>query len=802
MSDKLSRIMTKPKFTPVQGLLIGLVVLGLLTRLLGIGWGLPHFYHVDEKGFGKFTIHYFSGDLNPHFFQVPSCYTYMTAAVWGGYYLGGKVTGRFATRADFIKAYNQDPTVFFLLGRLLTVLLAVGTIVIVFLIGRRMYGTRAGALAALLLVFSLEHVKMSHYFIPDVAMVFFLMLSFLFIWSIYTTGNASAYILAGLFAGLAYATKYGGHFLALPLLLAHFFRAAEKKEPFFRSLFSPKLAGALLSFVGGFLAGCPYAVLDSHKFLKDFRWQTKHLFTAGHFGSSTAEPSWLFYLKYGFRENVGRAAQFLVPAGIIYGLVKHRKKDILLLSLPLILFVITGTMKAYATRYLLPITAFFILIAALFLDELLAWIGAGLRKIKRPALPAWAVATVLVLAALVFIAPSILQVARYDDSITRTDTRTVAKNWVEANIPKGSRIALEMYGPPLDPKDYRFYYRHTLGQVDLDWMSQRRVDYVIISDIMYLRFTQYPLEFPKEAAFYRSLDEKAYLLKTFTPRWDEDLTDLHNPTIKLYRLSPAPNYSFAGAFQEYAETVRVAAAADGRWVVSALIQGRGPVASDEKLGRAYIRFTTVQGREIWKAPLGEAPLPSGHDFKLAAEAVGPAVVEPFRIMIGYESTLTPGLRSDRPSIPLNKETLLAGPVEPAAVLSRGFEGRYVYSQFPGRRGDLYFQSAVLTREGRTWNLAGTAFGGKIRWGLCNVLNPYLRVTDKAGKELGKLILFRGKVGGLDAAKKAPVTARLSGLALPGEFRLFFGYDFFFDQSLPKEAGGPEELEVRSSLPDR
>jgi hypothetical protein len=802
MSDKLSRIMAKPKITPAQGLLIALIVLGLLTRLLGIGWGLPYFYHVDEKGFGKFTIHYFTGDLNPHFFQVPSCYTYMTAAVWGGYYLGGKVTGRFTSRADLIKAYNQDPTVFFLLGRLLTVILAVGTIILVFMIGRRMYGTRAGALAALLLIFSLEHVKMSHYFIPDVTMVFFLMVSFLFIWSIYTTGKASSYILAGLFAGLAYATKYGGHFLALPLLLAHFFRAAEKKEPLFRSLFSPKLAGALLSFIGGFLAGCPYSVLDSHKFLKDFRWQTKHLFTEGHFGSSTAEPSWLFYLKYGFRDNVGRVAQFLVPAGVIYGLVKHRKKDILLLSLPVILFLVTGTMKSYATRYLLPITAFFILIAALFLDELLTWIGTGLRRIKRPALPSWAVATVLVVAALVFIAPSVLQVARYDDSITRTDTRTVAKNWVEANIPKGSRIALEMYGPPLDPKDYRFFYRHTLGQVDLDWLAQRRVEYVIISDIMYLRFTQYPLEFPKEAAFYRSLDEKAYLLKTFTPRWDEDLTDLHNPTIKLYWLSRAPNYSFPGGFREYAETVRISAAADGRWAVRALIEGRGPTPSDEKLGRPYIRFTTVQGRETWKAPLGAEPLPAGQDFRLTAEAVGPPAAEPFRIMIGYESTLTPELRSDRPSISLNKEALLAGPVEPAIIKSRGFEGRYFYSQFPGKRGDLYFQSATLTRQGESWSLAGTAFGGKIRWGLCNVLNPFVKITDKAGKEVSRLTLFQGKVGGLEAGKRAPASARVSGITLPENFRLFFGYESFYDQSLPKEAGGPEEVEIRSILQDR
>ena len=121
---------------------------------------------------------------------------------------------------------------------------------------------------------------------------------------------------------------------------------------------------------------------------------------------------------------------------------------------------------------------------------------------------------------------------------------------------------------------------------------------------------------------------------------------------------------------------------------------------------------------------------------------------------------------------------------------------------PGKRGDLYFQSAVLTREGQKWDLAGTAFGTKLRWGLCNVANPFVKITDEAGKEVSLLTLFQGKVGGLDADKKGPVSAKVSGIILPGDFRLFFGYESFYDQRLPKEAGGPEEVEIRSVLQDR
>jgi 4-amino-4-deoxy-L-arabinose transferase-like glycosyltransferase len=793
--------MIRQKKILVAGLILALVVLGLLTRLPGLKWGLPYFYHVDERGFGKFTIFYFTGDLNPHFFEVPSLYTYMTAAVWSGYYLGGKITGRFQNASDFFKAYYRDPTVFVVLGRLLSALLAVATVVLVFVIGRKMYGLRAGALAGLMLVFSLEHVKQSHCFIPDVTMVFFLTLSFFFIWSIYTTGKASAYILAGLCAGLAYATKYGGHYMALPLLLAHVFRASENKEPFLRSLFSPKLLGAFLSFCGGFLIGCPYAVLDSRKFIQDFRRQTEHLFSTGHLGSSTAEPAWLFYLKYGFRDNIGRWAQFLIPGGIIYALAKHRRKDWLLLSVPLTMFPLTGIMKIYATRYLMPLVVFFVLLAALFLDELLTWISAGLKKIKKPAIPSWLITSLMAVVVLGFLLPSVVQVARYDDSITRTETRSMAKSWVEANIPKGERLAIESYAPALNPKDYRYIYKNTMGEEELDWYAVRLVKYAIISDIMYLRFTQSPREFPQEAAFYRSLDEKAFLLKTYAPRWDEDLTDLHNPTIKIYGLSRLPNDSFPGAYRRFTQSVRIAADASGRWIVRTAVGGAEPRSSEEKPGPAYIRFAAADGRELWKASLTAESLPSDRDFRLQADLSCAPLTEPFNIFIGYESTLKPGLLSEVMTASLNKETLLAGPVDPAAVRARGFEGRFFYGEFPNTRGDLFFQSAVLVREESGWSLSGTAFGSRLRWGPCYALNPFIKITDPNGRELSRLILSPGKVGGLDTATRAPVSAQTAIPALPERFRVFIGYDSFFSQNQPQDAGGPEEVEIRPGVED-
>jgi 4-amino-4-deoxy-L-arabinose transferase-like glycosyltransferase len=538
--------MTPDKIQSEKAVLIFLLVLALFIRTWGINFGLPFILHVDEARFAQISIDYFSKGLNPHFFHVPTLYTYLVAGLWAAYYGGGRISGQFPTRAEFIAHFNQDPTVFYILGRALTLLLSVGTILLVYFIGKKMFDSRVGFLAALFLVFSPEHNKISHYMNPDSPMVFFLALSFLFIWFIYTRGERKYYLLAGLAAGLATATKYGGQILFLPLFLAHVFYILENKLPLRKIIFSSDLILSGIAFLAAFFAGCPYAVLDFPTFWRDFRWQSRHLYSAGHFGDSTADPAWLFYLKYGFRENIGKLAQFLVLGGIIFGLARHRKKDLILLSYPLILFIIIGTWKTRATRYMLPLTPFFILIAAVFLGAFLTWLKTvffrPMTKIKLRPLGEKALAGAVVL--LFLYAPG-YKIAMFDYTLTQKDTRIIAKEWVEKNIPKGTRIARESYCPPLPEKDYELFYKHSLSQIDLKWLSLKKIRYVITSDAMSARFTRFPKEFPREAAFYRSLDKNAVLIRSFEPAWDEykndpALTDLHNPTINIYRMSDGP----------------------------------------------------------------------------------------------------------------------------------------------------------------------------------------------------------------------------------------------------------------------
>jgi 4-amino-4-deoxy-L-arabinose transferase-like glycosyltransferase len=773
--------------------LIVILLVGFIVRLVGIPFGLPYLYHVDEARFAKISLNYFTGDLNPHFFHVPTLHTYAVAGIWAIYYHLGKISGKFANVTDFMDSFQDDPTVFILLGRLLTVLLSVGTIALVYIIGTKMYNRRAGIFAALFLTFSHVHNKISHYQVPDAPMVFFFMLSFLFIWHIYKRGKPKDYILAGLFAGLAMATKYGGQMLFLPLLLAHLFRKIEEKQVIQNIVFSLPLVLSGFFFGLGFLIGCPYFMLDFASFWRGFQWQSKHLYVEGHFGSSTAQPAWLFYIKQGFRENVGLLSQFLVLGGMLYGFVKHKKREILLFSLPAVLFVIIGGWKAKAVRYMLPLTPFLALIAGYFLDFVLHKIETfkarsslaarqgGKNSILLP---------VLLLSLILF--PSAYKVFRFDLSLTQKDTRTLSKEWINNTIPEGSHIACESYCPPISENMYDRHYRHTLGQVTLEYLTQRGTQYVVISDIMYSRFLNAPDEFPRQARFYKSLNEQAMLIKTFEPAWNEKLIDLHNPTIKIYKLSRYPNFQFPGNFHQYAQKIILTRISKNRWKIRSDIVSRGQLAGNEVVKNPYVKLLDPQQKELIKLTVHDGAIPIQEEITFTKSKKFSSPVDEWEIRLGYEYELENSFKEFDIKSPLTKEYTL--PQKTSAKGERPFhkqEYLFLYSSSPNQGDSKYFQVVILSKKGQTAQLFSHIFGSKLRWGEGYVENPYVQIMDLKGRELARLVVYEGKLGER-FERRGQAKKSMTLPSIPETYKVYVGFESYND------GGSPPLLSEKSS----
>ena len=143
---------------------------------------------------------------------------------------------------------------------------------------------------------------------------------------------------------------------------------------------------------------------------------------------------WAFYL-----ETLSYGLGVTVLALALVGLVRRlsmvaRTRDrgsILLVSFVLPYYALMGATRHYFARYALPLVPFCVLFAADGVQAISARVGR-----KRPE---WRWALIGVLSA-VAIAQPLAWSIRHDTLLTRMDTRTLAKEWIETNIPAGAKF--------------------------------------------------------------------------------------------------------------------------------------------------------------------------------------------------------------------------------------------------------------------------------------------------------------------------------------------------------------------------
>ena len=92
-----------------------------------------------------------SGEFWPPFYDYPRLYAYAVSLLYLGYYGWGALAGRFSTVAEMVASWPVDWPPFFLLSRGLSAAAGTLTVVIVHAIGKRLAGSGAGLIAALLL---------------------------------------------------------------------------------------------------------------------------------------------------------------------------------------------------------------------------------------------------------------------------------------------------------------------------------------------------------------------------------------------------------------------------------------------------------------------------------------------------------------------------------------------------------------------------------------------------------------------------------------------------------------------------
>jgi hypothetical protein len=201
----------------------------------------------------------------------------------------------------------------------------------------------------------------------------------------------------------------------------------------------------------------------------------------------------------------------IAAAGLVAALVRRNRADLVLAVFVLVYFLDLLTLHAHFDRYVLP---------------LVPPLGALAGRLRS-------LAPVTLLLLVVPLAWSI----RDDRKLTKTDTRVVARSWVERHVKPDTRLAVDPSLPPftgfrivkldlpLPQED------HPDPDRDLRRMRLQDVRYVVVTGVIADRVLAAREEYPFESRFYERVRR---LQRVFYVGENQD--GLNGPWVAVYRL--------------------------------------------------------------------------------------------------------------------------------------------------------------------------------------------------------------------------------------------------------------------------
>jgi hypothetical protein len=382
---------------------VAILVVAAGLRVRGLGFGLPMAEsRPDEMTIAYQAMKFGTGDLNPHSFNYPSLFKYVSFGLFGAWYVIGKLLGVFQGQDDFLLSFFQADGSFRLLMRSWSALAGVATVALLGAAPGRLWG------AALLAVCML-HVRDSHFGVTDPTLVLFCVGSVICSTILAHEGTLRAATWAGILGGLAASTKYNGALCALPLLIGALV------SPGFRG---PLVLRGAVCMVAAFLAGSPYVLLDFATFRKDFLYEMNHLAEGHHVDVGNA---WLYHLTASLRYGMGVPLLAAGVLGLFVGVWREWRTGLVWASFPIVWYALMGRGETAFFRYMLPAVPFLCAGAGMLVEQVRS---AHLR------------AVILALIA----APTLWSSLETTRLMAAGDTRADMGAYIEANVADGTMI--------------------------------------------------------------------------------------------------------------------------------------------------------------------------------------------------------------------------------------------------------------------------------------------------------------------------------------------------------------------------
>lgn len=486
-----------------------LLVWSFGLRIFGYNWDGQFNFHPDERMIG-FVVDKLEWDfsnvlspeskMNPGFFAYGSFPIYL---LWISRLLVEAIGGIKLSFDDLLS-----------LGRIISAIFDTVTVLMVFLLTRKIYLKKNGVLIALLSAFSYSvfvlPIQLSHYFAVDTILTSEILISMYLAIVAKEKKKLYFFLLLGISIGLTVATKVTGVLAVVPIVIYLFFLEKGHYMENLLKIITILLAGTLVLFLA-----MPYALIDWPNFWEQISQQSKLYSDAYAFPYTLQYVDtyvYLYFLKNIFLWGIGPAAGCFALLGLTVVLKNliQAKIRITIFSLMIILFCVgyfgyMGFSQVKFTRYMLPIYPGIAILTGMGLYYFLAAIGKKFIKIA-----------VMGTLAVILVYP-----VSFLDIYAKSDTRKQATEWVLKNIPEGESIAVEHWDdriPIIDTGMYKFQELKMYDQPDDDKKWEQinsqldQSDYLIIaSNRLYAPIiklndcSKYKICFPKSGQYYNNL---------------------------------------------------------------------------------------------------------------------------------------------------------------------------------------------------------------------------------------------------------------------------------------------------------
>jgi uncharacterized membrane protein len=454
-----------------------------------------------------------TGDFNPRWWYYPSLQPYLCTATYLAVFLQKLPSGQWSN----IHQVTEEDMLYW--GRFLGVVAGTLTVLLTFVVGRLLFSTKVGLLAAALLAVSPGAVEHSQYNKPDAVLYFAVVVSIIVTLAYLDKGGRKFAFACGMAIGLATATKYNGVLLAAPFLMAVVIR--HRKRLFSEADIYLGAVGAVLTFVvinPYFLAGFP-------KFLEHVSFD---IYSYGYLGRPGAEGenNWYGHAVYTARYGAGLWVSLFAVAGLAVALYRPSGRLAVFLTFPILFYAHYSAQRINWAGNLIAVYPFLAILAAYAVHELLAWVFSHRPAKRYLTFEPFAAVAMLIVLVWAPLKTSIL----YNTRLTLPDTGNVARAWLDGAFPPGTHFVVERHAPVPDRKKYKVMQEARIIRKALRSYRELGVEYVVVSSQVYERFG--PEHRISKA--YERVFGACPLVKEFEPVEGE----LQGPTIRVLKVPP------------------------------------------------------------------------------------------------------------------------------------------------------------------------------------------------------------------------------------------------------------------------